>query len=89
MSIRKAALFVSLSLLTSCATRSPRPPVLPPDLCVPVERPAPMPDGASVVQPVTPEEREAFALMFGWVSALWDNANHNADRAERAAKEGC
>lgn len=48
-----------------------------------------MPDGASVVQPVTPEEKEAFALMFGWVSSLWSNANENADRAERAAKEGC
>lgn len=89
MSIRKAALFVSLCLLTSCGTQSAHPPKLPPDLCTQVERPQPMPEGASIVQPVTEEERAATALLLNWVGGLWSNANHNADRAERAAKEGC
>lgn len=48
-----------------------------------------MPQGASIVQPVTQEERDATALFLSWVARLVSNANHNADRAERAAEEGC
>lgn len=48
-----------------------------------------MPAGASVVQPVTQAERVATALMLNWVAEVVASDNRNADRAERAAKEGC
>ena len=48
-----------------------------------------MPEGASIVQPVTDEERTATALFLGWVAESLGIGAENADRAERAAKEGC
>lgn len=77
------------SLLTGCVTPSPSPPALPPSLCTTVERAPAMPEGASIVQPVTDEERTATALFLGWVAESLGIGAENADRAERAAKEGC
>lgn len=48
-----------------------------------------MPEGASIVQPVTQEERDATSLFLTWVSSLVSNADHNASRAERSVNEGC
>lgn len=48
-----------------------------------------MPEGASIVQPVTEEEREAVALFLNWIAESLGIGDANADRAERAAKEGC
>lgn len=47
-----------------------------------------MPAGASVVQPVTPEERVATATFLSWVSDVLDVAGENAGRA-RLAQAGC
>lgn len=84
-----AVQFAICCLLISCAKPSVRPPTLPPDLCTPVSRAAPMPEGASIVQPVTPAERVATALFLNWVSESLGTGDQNADRAERAVKEGC
>lgn len=48
-----------------------------------------MPEGASIVQPVTEAEKTATALFLGWVAEVLSSDRNNADRAERAAKEGC
>jgi hypothetical protein len=48
-----------------------------------------MPEGASIVQPVTEEERAASALFLNWVAERLGIGESNADRAERAADEGC
>lgn len=48
-----------------------------------------MPEGASIVQPVTEEERTATALFLNWVAELVSSDARNADRAQRAADEGC
>ena len=85
MLIRKAALFVSLSLLASCATPSNPSPV-PPSSCTKVRRATPMPDGASIVQPVTAEEKNATRLFLGWVAESLGIGEENADRAETARK---
>jgi len=89
MSILKAALFAICFLLTSCGARFAQPPTLPPSLCTTVERAPQMPDGASIVQPVTEEEKTATGLFLGWVAEILRSDDRNADRAERAAKAGC
>jgi len=48
-----------------------------------------MPEGASIVQPVTDEEKTATTLFLGWVAEVLSSDGRNADRAERAAKAGC
>ncbi|QTC90464.1 hypothetical protein IFJ75_14435 [Brevundimonas goettingensis] len=71
MSIPKAALFASLFLLTSCGTlfsRAPAAKPLSPSLCTEVRHASPMPAGASVVQPVTEAEKDAFRLFMTWVA---------------------
>lgn len=83
MLIRRAALFAASCLLTSCATPSP-PRVIPPSLCTTVERPALLPEGAGIVQPVTPEEKLATRLFLGWVADSLGIGKANADRAETA-----
>lgn len=84
--MKAAVLAASLSLLTSCATRSLPPPVKEPSpvaadprLCVPLEK-APAVVG-SIVAPVTAEEREAVrqhltsdAEVAAWGRRGWDRA---------------
>lgn len=48
-----------------------------------------MPAGASIVQPVMPAEHVATSIFLNWVAEVVASDNRNADRAERAAKEGC
>jgi hypothetical protein len=48
-----------------------------------------MPEGASIVQPVTEEEKAATSLFLNWLAERLSLGDANADRAERAAKEGC
>lgn len=94
--IRKVALFASLSILASCSTPSPpRPTVDPPKplACDPrLESDVPAtpkpPAGASIVQPVTMEERAATSLFLGWVAELADVAGQN-ERRSRLAKAEC
>ena len=88
MSIRKAALCAISLALTSCATPS-SPDRLSPSLCTTVQRAPALPDGAGIVQPVTEEERSATRAFLNWVAEVVASDNRNADRAERAAKEGC
>lgn len=85
MLIRKAALFVSLSLLTSCATPS-NPSPLPPSACTTVRRAAPLPAGAAIVAPVTEAEKDATRLFLSWVAESLGIGEENADRAETAKK---
>lgn len=87
MSIPKAALFASLCLLASCATRSsPADPL--PSECVPVERAPALPEGAGMVAPVTEEERTASRLLLNWVAEVVRIGEANADRAEDG-RRGC
>lgn len=83
--IRKAVLFVSLSLLASCATPS-SPDPLPPSTCTTVRRASPLPDGAAIVQPVTEEEKAATRSFLSWVAESLSIGEENADRAETAKK---
>lgn len=48
-----------------------------------------MPEGASIVQPVTDEERTATGLFLGWVAEILSAEDRNASRAERSVAEGC
>lgn len=48
-----------------------------------------MPAEAGIVQPVTEAERTATRSFLNWVAEVVASDNRNADRAERAAKEGC
>lgn len=85
MLIRKAVLFVSLSLLASCGTLS-KPPILPPSVCVEREPEPALPDGASIVAPVTEEERAGTRLMLNYVSEMISWGRRGWDQAERARK---
>lgn len=79
---------MSLSLLASCATPS-KPPVLAPSVCVEREPEPVLPDGASIVAPVTEEERAGTRLMLNFVSEviLWGRRGWDqADRARKACK---
>jgi hypothetical protein len=91
MSIPEAALFASLFLLTSCGTLSrPAPNPLPPGLCTKVGHAAPMPAGASVVQPITDAEKDAFRLFMTWVaeSLLIGDRTRDEPRRQRLPAEG-
>ena len=85
MLTRKAVLFASLFLLASCATPSSLSP-LPPSSCTTVRRAAPMPEGASIVQPVTEAEKDATRLFLSWVAESLGVGEENANRAETARK---
>lgn len=87
MLIRKAALFASLSLLASCATRS-NPPILPPSLCTEVRAEPTLPDDAGLVAPVTEEEKTATRAMLTWVAEVLDWGRENHRRAT-TAREAC
>lgn len=88
MSIRTVALFVSLSLLTSCA-KPYSPASLPPSLCVEVRRAPPVPEGAAIVQPATEAEREGVRVFLNWVAEALSVGEENADRAEEAKARAC
>lgn len=87
MSTRKAVLFVSLSLLASCATPS-SPPLLPPSVCTTLRTEPRLPDGAGVVAPVTEAEKQATREMLGWVSEVLDWGREGWGRA-KTAREAC
>lgn len=84
-------------MLASCATHSRLPPAaeqpnpLAPDprVCAPVRDAPPLPAGASVVQPVTPEEQAATAKFLNWVAELVDVAGENGGRAKLARQAAC
>jgi hypothetical protein len=85
MLIRKAALCVTLCLLTSCGTlSSPNP--LPPSLCTTVRRAPTLPDGAGIVQPVTETEKAATRSFLTWMAEVVSIGDENAARAETAKK---
>lgn len=71
--------------LFSCATHS-NPTPLPPSLCTTVRHVEPMPAGAGIVQPVTPEEKDATRLFLSWVAESLGIADENAAKAETARK---
>jgi len=48
-----------------------------------------MPDDASIVQPVTGEEKAATRSFLTWVAEVVGVAGENTDRAERAKQHGC
>lgn len=45
-----------------------------------------MPDTAGIVQPVTPEERDATRALLNWTAEVLDWGRENANRAETARK---
>lgn len=45
-----------------------------------------MPEGASIVQPVTEAEKDATRLFLSWVAESLGVGEENADRAETARK---
>lgn len=78
---------LSALLLTqaACATRS-SPAPLPPSLCADVRAEPLLPDTAGIVQPVTPEERDATRAFLNWTAEVLDWGRENANRAETAKK---
>jgi hypothetical protein len=57
-------------------------------LCADIPDPPKLPEGASIVQPVTDEERDATALTLSFVRELRGWGDQLAERA-RIAKQGC
>lgn len=85
MWIKTVALIGASFLLTNCATHS-KPPVLPPSVCVEREPEPVLPDGASIVAPVTEEERDGTRAFLNYTSELMAWGRRGWDQAERARK---
>ncbi len=92
------ALFLTLLLLTSCATRSSPPPSVPPPRPSPASclspRPEPvLPPGATLVRPDLEDPRtdpEGFALTLNWMSDVLEWGRELASGQEkRAASPEC
>lgn len=78
-------------LLASCATPSrpaigdhPAPAKPDPRLCLAVRTTPKLPNGASVIRPVTPAEQDALAAFLNWVSDVLDVAVENEAKAALA-----
>lgn len=79
------ALSALLLTLTACAKPS-SPTPLPPSLCADVAPEPVLPEGASIVQPVTEEERAGTRAFLNWTAEVLDWGRRNAARAETAKK---
>jgi len=82
---KPVVLLLACLMLASCAKPS-SPTPLPPSLCNEVRPEPTLPDGAGLVQPVTPSDREAVGVFLGWVAEALEWGRENAQRAESARK---
>jgi hypothetical protein len=92
---KMACLFASFTILASCATHSapladrPATKAPTPQACIaPVAEPK-YPEAASVVKPVTPEEREATQELFLWVAQVLDWGRQGWSEYQLASKAAC
>lgn len=72
-------------MLTACATHS-NPAPLPPSVCVEPEPEPVLPKEASIVQPVTDEERAGTGATLNWMAEVLDWGRRGWSVAETARK---
>ena len=83
---RILACSLAIAMLASCETLSKPPAPIPPSVCVEREPEPALPDDASIVAPVTEEEREGTRAFLNWTAEMVSWGRRGWDQAERARK---